>query len=248
MGALAGARGRGEVEQGRASAAEERALVGGGHVAAAPVRRAADGAAARIGHHDEAGEVVVLRAEAVVQPRAEAGFANENAAGVHLQTAGRVRRSVAEHRADHTDVVGEFRGAREEAADLESALAVFLERKRRLHEVADGPAIRADLGFAAIGLAVEFRQRGLGVKGVHLAGAAVHEEEDAVLGLGGEVRLFRGERTQRGSRRGGVRRLLEEAVRGEAVEQREAGEAAADLPEEFAARAGARGGIWDKAG
>ena len=57
---------------GVAGRAEDRALVGGRHVAARPVLGAADRAAGRVEHHDEAGQVLVHAPQAVVDPRAQA--------------------------------------------------------------------------------------------------------------------------------------------------------------------------------
>ena len=56
-----------------------------------------------------------------------------------------------------------------------SALAMALEFKGRLHQPSDRSSIRSDLRIARIGLAVPLRQGGFGVKGIDLAGAAVHE-------------------------------------------------------------------------
>ena len=57
-----------EVEDGGAGGAEDGALVDGGHVAAGPIFCAGDGAAGGIEHDDEAWEVLVDAAQAVVDP------------------------------------------------------------------------------------------------------------------------------------------------------------------------------------
>ena len=67
--------GRLQVENRRAGGAEKGALVGGRHVAAGPVLGPADRAAGRVEHDDEAGQVLVDGAQAVVDPRAQAGAA-----------------------------------------------------------------------------------------------------------------------------------------------------------------------------
>ena len=97
-------RGR-EIEDGRAGGAEDRALVGGGHEAARPVWRAADRAAAIVGHHDEAREVLVLAAEAVGDPGAKRRMALHDGASVHLEERGGVVVAVAVDRPKEADVV-----------------------------------------------------------------------------------------------------------------------------------------------
>ena len=44
------------------------------------------------------------------------------------------------------------------------------------------------------GLAGVFFEGGLGIEGIDVRGAAVHEQVNDAFGFGGEVRLFRGER------------------------------------------------------
>src|SRR5579864_4851132 len=88
LGAIGCAWGRSEVEQRSARAAEQGALLGGGHVSGGPVGSAADGAAARVGHDYETGQILVVGTEAVAEPGAQAGLADGDVAGVHLQTAG----------------------------------------------------------------------------------------------------------------------------------------------------------------
>ena len=69
-----GAVGDGQVEDRLAVGAQDRALVGGRHVAARPVLGPADRPAGVVEHDDEAGQVLVLAAQAVVDPRAQAGM------------------------------------------------------------------------------------------------------------------------------------------------------------------------------
>jgi len=48
-------------------------------------------------------------------------------------------------------------------------------------------------------LAIEPAQRGFGIEGIHMTDAAVHEKRNDALGVSGERRLLRRERTLRGS-------------------------------------------------
>jgi len=128
-----------------------------------------------------------------------------------------MRRGVGMHRANHAKVVGMACGVGKEAADFESALAMLGELERRLHEMPDRAAIRADLRIALIRLAVILFQSRFRIKGVHLARPAVHEEEHAILGFGREMRtLIR-------QRRGGGR------FTGEQIRKRQSGKAATRL-------------------
>ena len=92
-------------------------------------------------------------------------------------------------RADDAQVVGEPGSVREQAADLQAALAVLRERERRLHQVADGPAVGADRRLAAVGLCRgTSSSAGLGSNVSTWLGRAVHEQEDDVLRLRREMR------------------------------------------------------------
>ena len=80
---------------------------------------------------------------------------------------------------------------REKAADLQPALPIAPKCERRLHQVADGPAVGADGGVALVRGAVQPRERRLGIERIDLAGGAVHEQEDRVLGTSRQMRLAR---------------------------------------------------------
>ncbi len=88
------------------------------------------------------------------------------------------------HRANYGDVVGVGGGLMEEFADLQTTLAVTmkLERRRKC-------GTRFAFGQESVGdgLAGVLLQRGLGIEGIDMAGAAVTEELNDSLGLGGEV-------------------------------------------------------------
>src|SRR5437879_1924162 len=110
--------------------------------------------------------------------------------------------------------------------------------ERRLHQVADSPAVRTDRGITFVGSAVMFRERRLVVESIDVTRRAIHEEEDGVLRFRREVRLFRLEevrdRVGGGWFVGGKRLLSKESIARKQVDQGQAGKSAADFPEEFA--------------
>jgi hypothetical protein len=93
-----------EVDDRAAGIPDRHPVVGRRHVAVAPVRRPVDRTAAMIGEDDETGQVLVLAAEAVSDPAADARVPGEDAAGVHLEDGRAVRRAERVHRADERDV------------------------------------------------------------------------------------------------------------------------------------------------
>ena len=113
-------------------AVDVRALVDPGQERRLPVLRLGDREAARA-HHDEAGQVLVLRPEPVEHPRADARPGLPRLAAVHQHQRRLVIGDVGVHRADHADVVDHLGGVREQVADLDAALAVLLELERRAH-------------------------------------------------------------------------------------------------------------------
>ena len=191
---------------------DERPLIHAGQEAVLPVLRVLDGVAAGT-HRDEAGQVLVLRAEAVEQPRAEAGPRLHGVAAVHQHERRLVVGHLRIHRAHHRDVIGELRGLREDLADFEAALAVGLElegRGKRRAGLALGEEIFVGQLFPGI-----FRKRGLGVERVHMRRPTVEEEVDDALGATGEVRRLWRKRTNR-LRRARRRQQTREAHRAHA--------------------------------
>src|SRR5262249_13614886 len=144
---------------------------------------------------------------------------------------GSVRRRIGEHRANHTQVVGEPGRVREQTADLNPALATLLELEGGFHQVPDRAPVRTYLRVALVRCAVEFLQGGLRIERIYLARRAVHKQEDAVLRLGWKVRCFRSQRRSRRSRSG-----LEKSARGQQIDKGQSCEPAACLPQEFTAR------------
>ena len=129
------------------------ALVGAREEGGLPVVGTGDGHA--LGDEDdEAGEVVVFGAEAVGDPRADAGAGHNAGAAIHEAQTVFVDRRIRIHRADHAEIVSVFgRERTEEFADLKAGLAVARETKRRAEGGAGG-TLGGEMDGEA--LAVEF--------------------------------------------------------------------------------------------
>src|SRR5262245_10639490 len=209
-------------------------------------------AAAAIGQRsaedDELRQVVVQRAEAVVDPGADRGKVaiDTVAAGVKLK----LRTVVAvfgPHGADNGQIVDAFADMGPPVADLDATLAalpiadlqwenfgadeaiVGIER----HDALVGPERRGKDVFVRRffdRLARVFVERGLGIKPFEVAGAADHKQPNNAFGFGSEVRLAGGRTPGFGDL------LLRESVSGQHGAQSQAGEAHADVGEELTAR------------
>ncbi len=179
-----------EVEDGVAFGAEDGALVVGGHVAGGPVFGTGDGAAGFVEHDDVAGEVFVDVAEAVVDPAAEGGFSADEGTRVHLEHGGAVDGRLGGEGVNEGDVIDAFADVGEEVGDPLAALAVLFEVPLGFYDAAFVFFATSTEGFDGDGFAVEAFHVGFVVEGVDVGGAAIHEEEDDGLGLGGEVGLL----------------------------------------------------------
>ena len=92
------------------------------------------------------------------------------------------------HAANHAEVVGDFRGVRQQLAEVHAALAVLFKFPRAAEELAAGLVGEAVIHAAAVVHAVKTLQLGLGIGEVHVARAAVHEKGNHGLRLGREMR------------------------------------------------------------
>ncbi len=106
------------------------ALVGAGQEGRLPVLRLLDGIAART-HGDEAGQVLVVAAQAVGHPRTHARPDLPGLAAVHEQQRRLVIGHVGVHGADDADVVDAASRVREQVADLDADFAVPLKAEGR---------------------------------------------------------------------------------------------------------------------
>ena len=128
------------------------------------------------------------------------------------------------HRAHNAQLVGHRADVGKNVADGEAALAVSLERPRRLESGAYVVELRrVDPGRER--LAVILVEPRLGVERVHLRHAAIHVEEDDVPGTRLVVRFARRKRRPRFA----VNRISQEAA------QRHGTEAAGAAPQHLAA-------------
>ena len=195
----ADARRRVQIQNRRLAAAQDRALVRRGQEAIAPGGRAALHPARGIGHDHERGHVLVLGAEAVGGPRAEAGPAHEDRAGVHQIDRFRMRHAVAVAAAQQTEFVRVPGDVRQEIGDLHAALAARAKwpaRRKQLVLRHRAPRLEGAERFGNR-LAREPDQLGLRVEQVDVARTARHEQENDALGFRREVRRLRCERVGR---------------------------------------------------
>ena len=95
--------------------------------------------------------------------------------------------ALAHHGANHAQLVGVGSHLAKEVADRNAALAVAPEREGRLHQAAQILGRKLERQLEGDGFAVILVQPWLGVEGVDLGRAAVHEHEDDPLGSGAEV-------------------------------------------------------------
>ena len=146
----------------------------------------------------EAREVLVLAAEAVVEPGAGAGVSHEREARVEEVVPLGVFADLARHRTDDREVVGAVGDLREEVRHLDARLAVALGFPRGAHDISVVVEDRA-LDRHRHRFSVQFGQGGLGVEGVDVRDAAGHVAEDDVLGLGLERALAGGFGAEGGS-------------------------------------------------
>ena len=108
------------------------------------------------------------------------------------------------------EIVHVLRGVRKQVGHLYAGLTVLFEGALGAEDygVAKFAVLKIFVAEAVRRmLAVQFRQQRFWIVGVHLAGAALHEEGDDTLGAGGQRRLFGRERVLAVRRRGAV--LLE---------------------------------------
>ncbi len=184
-------------------------LVLGGEEAVAPERRADDDLVARP-QHDVTGEVLVLGAEPVEEPRTEGRTDRLEIAGVHGQKRGLMVRHVGVHRADDAAIVDDLGEIRESFVDFDTALAAFAEGERRGHEAG---AFGLFVEFAVGLLALVLGERGLGIEGVDMRRAAVEEEKDEAFGAWGKMGQVRGGGGRAWRRREGGARTEEDCAR-----------------------------------
>ncbi len=145
-------------------------------------------------HHDKAGQILVLAAQTVRHPRAQARPARELEAGLRERDRGIVIDLLRVHRLDEAEVVHDLRRVRQELADPGARLAVLreLEARRDHREL----GLRRRHGGEPLALADGVRkvvaapllELRLVVEHLDLRRPARLEEIDDALGLRREVR------------------------------------------------------------
>ena len=157
------------------------ALVNPGQKRALPILRFLDRITARA-HRDEAGQVLIHRAQPVSDPRTHARARQSRFAAIHQQQRRLVIRHIRVHRTNHRDVVDVFRDVRKQFADFDAALAVFFEFERRLKGRAGAAFGRQIIHRQAVCRAAA---RGpVWDQSVHVRRPAVGENMDDALGFG----------------------------------------------------------------
>ena len=147
------------------------------------------------GQDDEAGQVLVECAEAVVDPCADAGIAAEAVTAVHLIHGGRMIHAVDLTTAIETQVVGDLGEVFPIGRHVGAALADLMEIEWTAHVVAFATFHGGFLlPFAGELREVHLVEHGLRIEGIDVRRTALHHEENAVLGLGRKVRRFGRER------------------------------------------------------
>ena len=145
-----------------------------------------------------------------------------------------MRGGVRVHGPNDAEFIGVPAQVRVDTADGQAALAVILELKSGLRQVTNRSAVGADCLFAGIFLAVEFRECRLGVKGIDMAWAAIHEKKNNVLGLGRKMPRPGGKFPAKG------------VVFCQQVNQSQPRKPTAGLPQEFTPRLSAGRVVWGK--
>ena len=136
--------------------------------------------------HHEAGQVSVFAAQAIVTPmHPMLGRPALLTPVCRNKTPVEWMRQVGFHGTDDGQLVGAGGDVREQLADGHAGFAMGLELPGAFQPL----AIAARRGVLGVGerLAVKVRQLGLGVEGIDMRDAAVHETEDDVLGPRPEV-------------------------------------------------------------
>src|SRR5687767_12104964 len=116
---------------------------------------------------DEAGQVLVFGAQAVHDPRSEAGADEGVRAGVQLQQRSAMGGVVRVNGADDAEVIRAGADFREEVAHLNAALAVLLELPRRAEQVPGAGELDARL-LERVRLAAVPGEQRLRIERVHL--------------------------------------------------------------------------------
>ena len=137
--------------------------------------------------HHEARQILILGAKPVARPRTCARMAGERKTRVHHVAALRVLVHLRGHRANHREVVREFRKLRKQFGDHGAALPARPRLPRTGHNISD-VIEHGRFHRHRHGLPVTLLQLRLRIKRVEMRHAAAHVGEDDVLGARLEMR------------------------------------------------------------
>ena len=163
---------------------DRRALIGRGHESRSPIARSVDDFARIVFQHHERGQVLVLGAQSVGDPRPQRRTAAQDGPGIHLADAVGVIQAVGPAGTNHGDVVDALGRVRQPVADPGAGLTVLFPSAFAGHQR------RAVLAHRRNDRAKTFRQRltrqlvqqRLGIEQIDVAGTAFHEQENDALG------------------------------------------------------------------
>jgi hypothetical protein len=197
-----------QIEDRFARGAAFDALVHAGQETRTPQRLAGVGRVLSRLEHDEARQILVLRAQSISDPRSDRRTAEPGVAGLHRELRGRVIELIGSHRAHEAQLVDVFGDVWNAIRHPRPALPHLLEwilRSQHLGYAADEREVLSlEERLRAI-LAVLFRELGLVVEHLEVAGSAGHVNVDHA------ARARRDLRRQRRQRRGRIAPEIEAA-------------------------------------
>ena len=168
----------------------------GGKIAICPDRRPIDRSASRILNDDITRHVLIEAPEAVLNPGPDRRASRKLAPGVDVVGGGAVVLIVRldpVNEGQIIDVVGQM-GEKlgEVATGLSVALKLKLAADTHVGKTQTALEFPMDIRGFREGFAVEFPQSRSVLEGIHLAHAALHEEENALFCFSGKMRSMRG--------------------------------------------------------
>ena len=190
-----------QIQHGRSAGAQQCALVVGRQKPVRPIPRSAL-RKRQLGHHHIAGNVLIETAQPVGHPRSDTRVCPQRAAGVEVEESVRVIHRLGLAAPVNTQLVGDvrIRHVHEAVAHFDAGLADLPKTERASDVVGLGSEFDQHLVRIADRLRqVQVPQLGLRVERVHVPRPALQNQEDAGLGLGGQHRLFGGQRPCRRS-------------------------------------------------
>ncbi len=227
-----------QIEDWLAARAKPRSLERGRHEACPPHPAATRRLLFVIQEDDEAGQVLILASQPVVDPGPQARASPQEAARIHHRDAAHVVEAGAHAGMDHANVVDIRADVPIPIGDGQAALSIALpgSRQRQDRVFAHRHGGKDALDRAGQGLAGEPRHHRLVIERVDVARAPVHEQENRALGPAEKLTRLRDKRIDGRSRSPGDRALRrQKSALGHQAVKRQSSEAAAGAAEKIAA-------------